>query len=218
MACGLVLSALGDWQGTQGHFLGQMALLGLAHIAYICYFARRIQRKPQDKAPWMTVLCVLIGLVALLTIVPRVPTGALRTAVTVYCVLILTMLRMALQQRDSWFTLGAALFVLSDFILAWNRFVSPVAHATWLIMIPYYAAQWLLFFRASTLPISHVSQEPETQVHHPEEQNPQTQRDQTAPEPGFLILRAVRCVERSQKKHERVHNYKSFFSNLSTSQ
>ena len=154
MACGLVLSALGDWQGTQGNFLGQMALFGLAHIAYICYFARRIQRKPAFKAPWMTVLCVLIGLVALLSIVPRVPTDALRIAVTVYCVLILTMLRMALQQRDSWFALGAALFVLSDFILAWNRFVSPVAHATWLIMIPYYGAQWLLFFRASTLPIS----------------------------------------------------------------
>ena len=154
MACGLVLSALGDWQGTQGNFLGQMALFGLAHIAYICYFARRLQRKSQDKAPWMTVLCVLIGLVALISIVPRVPTDTLRTAVTVYCVLILTMLRMALQQRDSWFALGAALFVLSDFILAWNRFVSPVAHATWLIMIPYYAAQWLIFFRASTLPIS----------------------------------------------------------------
>ena len=34
MAYGLVLSALGDWQGTQGNFFRQMALFGMAHIAY----------------------------------------------------------------------------------------------------------------------------------------------------------------------------------------
>ena len=149
MAYGLVLSALGDWQGTQGNFFRQMALFGLAHIAYICYFASWIKSKQDNKAGWMTWLCVLIGLIALIKVVPMVPSGTLRTGVIVYCLLILTMLRMALRQRDIWFALGATLFVISDFILAWNKFVSPINYASWCIMVPYYGAQWLLFFRAT---------------------------------------------------------------------
>ena len=137
MSYGLVLSALGDWQGTQGNFFRQMALFGMAHIAYICYFASRIKNRQDNKAGWMTWLCVLIGLIALIKVVPMVPSGALRTGVIVYCLLILTMLRMALLQRDIWFALGATLFVISDFILAWNKFVSPINHASWLIMVPY---------------------------------------------------------------------------------
>lgn len=149
MAYGLVLSALGDWQGTQGNFFRQMALFGLAQIAYICYFASRIKSRQDNKAGWMTWLCVLIGLIALIKVVPMVPSGVLRTGVIVYCLLILTMLRMALRQRDIWFALGATLFVISDFILAWNKFVSPINYASWCIMVPYYGAQWLLFFRAT---------------------------------------------------------------------
>ena len=151
MSYGLVLSALGDWQGTQGNFFRQMALFGMAHIAYICYFASRIKNRQDNKAGWMTWLCVLIGLIALIKVVPMVPSGALRTGVIVYCLLILTMLRMALLQRDIWFALGATLFVISDFILAWNKFVSPINHASWLIMVPYYGAQWLLFYRATSV-------------------------------------------------------------------
>lgn len=151
MAYGLVLSALGDWQGTQGNFFRQMALFGLAHIAYICYFASRLENKDNEKAGWRTWLCVLIGVIALIKVVPMVPSGTLKTGVIVYCLLILAMLRMALMQRDIWFALGASLFVLSDFILAWNKFVSPIDYASWCIMIPYYSAQWLLFYRATSV-------------------------------------------------------------------
>lgn len=151
MAYGLVFSALGDWQGTQGNFFRQMALFGLAHIAYICYFSSRLKKKDVEKAGWATWLCVLIALVAFIKVVPMVPSGTLRSGVIVYCLLILAMLRMALRQRDIWFALGAALFVISDFILAWNKFVSPIDHASWCIMVPYYGAQWLLFFRATSV-------------------------------------------------------------------
>lgn len=149
MVYGLVFSALGDWQGTQGNFFRQMALFGLAHIAYICYFASRLENKDNEKAGWATWLCVLIGVAAYIKVVPMVPSGTLRSGVIVYCLLILAMLRMALRQRDIWFALGAALFVISDFILAWNKFVSPIDHASWCIIVPYYGAQWLLFFRAT---------------------------------------------------------------------
>lgn len=151
MAYGLVFSALGDWQGTQGNFFRQMALFGLAHIAYICYFSSRLENKDNEKAGWTTWLCVLIGVAAFIKVVPMVPSGTLRSGVIVYCLLILAMLRMALRQRDIWFALGATLFVVSDFILAWNKFVSPIDHASWFIMVPYYGAQWLLFLRATSV-------------------------------------------------------------------
>ena len=151
MVYGLVFSALGDWQGTQGNFFRQMALFGLAHIAYICYFASRLENKDNEKAGWATWLCVLIGVAAFIKVVPMVPSGTLRSGVIVYCLLILAMLRMALRQRDIWFALGATLFVISDFILAWNKFVSPIDHASWFIMVPYYGAQWLLFLRATSV-------------------------------------------------------------------
>jgi len=40
---------------------------------------------------------------------------------------------------------GATSFFISDYILAWNKFTSPVPHASALIMTTYYAALLLLF-------------------------------------------------------------------------
>jgi uncharacterized membrane protein YhhN len=41
------------------------------------------------------------------------------------------------------------LFVFSDFILAWNKFVEPIEHSRILIMTTYYLAQYLLFIRST---------------------------------------------------------------------
>ena len=51
------------------------------------------------------------------------------------------MLASALYQKDWIFAIGALLFVASDYILAWNKFVSPIAAEKYLIMVPYYLAQ-----------------------------------------------------------------------------
>ena len=62
----------------------------------------------------------------------------------------LMMLVLALLQRSSLFALGAVLFVFSDFILAWVLFVETIDESRLLIMIPYYAAQWLLYIRSTS--------------------------------------------------------------------
>ena len=152
MAIGLVFSAFGDWQGTQGNFLGQMGCFGLAHLAYIGYFGQRIkQHIPKKQAVLRVIPALLLGIVAFTMIVPHAPQGIVQMGVSIYCVLILTMLWMALLQNEWWFGTGAALFVLSDFILAWNKFVNPIDHVSWFIMVPYYTAQWQLFMRAITV-------------------------------------------------------------------
>ncbi len=45
--------------------------------------------------------------------------------------------------------LGAVLFVFSDFILAWNKFVEPVPHRDYIVLVSYFLAQWLLFIRST---------------------------------------------------------------------
>jgi uncharacterized membrane protein YhhN len=59
------------------------------------------------------------------------------------------MLFSALMQRSSLYALGAVLFVFSDFILAWNKFVDPIQHSGLLIMTTYYLGQYLLFIRST---------------------------------------------------------------------
>ena len=152
MAYGLVLSALGDWQGTQGNFLGQMGCFALAHVAYIAYFISRLKHQPDWKLVISAIIpCIILGVVAIFWVIPEVPEGILQIGVSIYCLLILTMMWTAFLQKDWLFALGAALFVCSDFILAWNKFVSPIDDASWCIMVPYYGAQWMLFYRATSV-------------------------------------------------------------------
>jgi uncharacterized membrane protein YhhN len=161
MALGLVFSALGDWQGTQGNFLGQMGCFALAHVAYIGYFISRLCTKLYWKiAISWAIPCIVIGVFAFIKVVPMVPPGVVKIGVGIYCVLILTMMWTAFLQKDWLFALGAALFVCSDFILAWNKFVSPIGYASWWIMVPYFGAQWMLFYRATCVASSVLQKTP----------------------------------------------------------
>lgn len=155
----LIFSAAGDYFGSCGNFLAQMGSFALAHIMYIAYFIGRYfnkverDRKLTMKAKGylaMVVFCTLaLMAVVFVRIVPCTDPGVLRIGVSVYACLICAMMVTALLQRSSLFALGAVLFVFSDFIIAWNRFVEPVPHDQYLILITYFLAQWLLFIRAT---------------------------------------------------------------------
>ena len=155
----LLFSAAGDYFGSCGNFLGQMGFFALAHVMYIVYLAGRYftkverDRKLTLKAKGylsMVVFCTLALLaVVFVRIVPATDQGVIRIGVAVYACLICIMMLCALLQRSSLFALGAVLFVFSDFILAWNKFVEPVPYRTYLVLVPYFLAQWLLFIRAT---------------------------------------------------------------------
>lgn len=155
----LLFSTLGDWCGTVGNFLGQMGSFALAHVFYIWFFVKRYfakvehDRKLTSKAKgYLAMLIVFaIGLLTIVftQIVPAAPAGVVRIGVSVYAVLITTMLLCGMLQRSTLYALGAILFVFSDFILAWNKFVEPVPCSRYLILVTYYLAQWLLFVRST---------------------------------------------------------------------
>ena len=90
-----------------------------------------------------------VEVVALADIIPSVPQGVMRYGVVVYAMLIAFMLWSALQQRSLLFAIGAGLFLASDMVLAWNKFVEPVSYSGYYILVPYYLAQWLLFIRST---------------------------------------------------------------------
>lgn len=155
----LLFSALGDHFGSCGNFLAQMGFFALGHIWFIVYFISRYfkkvepDRKLTGKAKGylaMVIFCATVLLcVVFFRIVPLVPPGVLTIGVSIYAILICTMLVSAMLQRSSLFALGAILFVFSDFILAWNKFVEPVSYRHYLVLVPYFLAQWLLFIRAT---------------------------------------------------------------------
>ena len=155
----LLFSALGDYFGSCHIFLAQMGSFAVGHVFYILYFVKRWKEKMEKKGKPTAkgkgfALMLMIMMLALLTvvfvrIVPCTPEGIIRIGVSIYAVLISTMLFFALMQRSSLFALGAVLFVFSDFILAWNKFVDPIEHSRLLIMIPYYAGQFFLFMRST---------------------------------------------------------------------
>lgn len=161
----LIFSAAGDFFGSAGQLLPQMGCFAVSHIGFILYFALRYHRKVEhdrkltDRAKGyvaMVLFCSAAILTAALTLIaPKAPAGIMQASVIVYACLICIMLVLALLQRSSLFALGAVLFVFSDFILAWALFVGEVPNSSYLIMIPYYGAQWLLFIRSSSFKLKH---------------------------------------------------------------
>lgn len=161
----LFLSALGDLSGSfkatadgDWAFIGQMLFFALAHVFYITYFCisgfrlKRSQKKIEKHdglyLGMVLALCVIIYYNALTRIAPCVDVRLLRICVISYASIITIMLFTALMTKDWILGLGAAFFVMSDFILAWNMFVGDVPAEKYLIMVPYFAAQAIIAGRA----------------------------------------------------------------------
>ena len=70
--------------------------------------------------------------------------GALIAPVAVYLVAILTMAVLAANVGVPAAATGAALFVVSDTLLALNRFVRPIPHGDVAVHVTYHLAQMLL--------------------------------------------------------------------------
>lgn len=159
ISAALFFSALGDWFGTCGSFLPQMGSFAVAHVFYIWFFVKRylakvehdrkLSRKAKGYLAVISVCVAIILAIAFVKIVPCAPEGIIRTGVSIYAVIISAMLMGGLMQRSTLFALGSVLFVFSDFILAWNKFVEPVPYRDYLVLGTYFVAQWLIFVRST---------------------------------------------------------------------
>lgn len=147
-AAAFLLSAAGDFMGSLHLFLPQLSFFALSHIMFVMCFLGMV-RRPVCRSAAMMVGAVLLPaillVVAVVKIIAGIPDISLKIATLLYALIILTMFLCAVTTRCRTLATGAALFVLSDFVLAWNRFTNPIENAVMIIMVSYYSAQLLLF-------------------------------------------------------------------------
>lgn len=156
---GLALGALGDFALTrrsQTAFLAGMAAFALGHVAYIAAFWLRTQSIAGAMPPAALSGRTLVALIALAVLLlstevwlaPR--TGPLRWPVRGYVVVIglmgLTVLLLPPHPENAGagvLQIGAALFILSDLLLALRLFVVPTAKAATTLSLALWPAYWL---------------------------------------------------------------------------
>lgn len=137
----LVLSLLGDvyLMLPADLFVAGLASFLLAHLAYVATFA----------APTGPRL-LAAGAVALVTspvatrVLRNVDATPVRVAVASYMLVIAMMVGSAIASGSLVAASGAILFLTSDSLIAWNRFVKPFAGAQAAIMVTYHLAQLAL--------------------------------------------------------------------------
>ena len=155
----LLFSWIGDCillfadKGELYFIFGLIAFL-IAHILFIRLFFRQKSEKKHSKNPlfWIGFIGVITYLVSMLMFL--FPTlGGLKFPVGIYAMTISIMLVVALKGAFNWennskyiVLFGALFFVVSDSILAINKFHSPIPMATFWIMVTYLVAQFSITY------------------------------------------------------------------------
>lgn len=148
----LVFSAAGDaflvWQDVSPYFDVGLGTFGVAHLFYTFAFG------------WSP-LRLLIGLpylifaIVTISVIAQYTTGIMTFLVALYAILICVMAWRASARveitKNVWQNLpkifgciGAVVFLVSDLVLAVNKFISPVPHFDAINMSTYYSAQMFI--------------------------------------------------------------------------
>jgi len=156
---GVLLSLAGDvflmLSNERRWFLFGLGAFLLAHVAYILGF-----NSPPPPFSAMTFGVAVMVVVTALPLVRRILAGVAQKGlrrlvepVRVYATVISLMLFSALMTlfRTDWLSmpaylvsLGAILFLTSDIVLAWNKFIHPIRRGRLLLMITYHLGQVML--------------------------------------------------------------------------
>jgi uncharacterized membrane protein YhhN len=146
---GLIFSLFGDiWQMlSTRHFLKALICFLITHICYILAF---LTLAPACGFSWPVFPLALVGAVILAYLWPALPT-VMKGAVSVYVAVIVVMVSLAANRALACFSVGALsaaigafLFLVSDAVLAVNRFRRPFRLAQAVILSSYFAGQLLI--------------------------------------------------------------------------
>jgi len=144
---GLLFSLAGDvfLMLPSDKFIAGLISFLIAHLLYIAAFVG----DSGLAAAWWLIPFLIYAALIYRALAPQL--GKLRAPVILYMAVISAMAwqaagRWAKLQDSAAFLafLGAALFVISDSVLALNRFGRPFRSGRLLTLAPYYAAQWLI--------------------------------------------------------------------------
>lgn len=145
---GLLFSLIGDILliFPEKYFLRGLISFCMAHLFYIVAFS---SGRPMTVTLWIPLLLLVYGSVIFLILRPNLNKMAL--PVGLYIIVIMAMAWQA-WERWLWFqngmalcaAVGAVLFLISDSLLAFDRFKRSFKIAEALILSTYFAAQWLI--------------------------------------------------------------------------
>ncbi|HLY18425.1 MAG TPA: lysoplasmalogenase [Bryobacteraceae bacterium] len=145
LALGLAFSTAGDvlLDLDPDYFVFGLGAFLLTHLIYVGLFARNRAAGIHLDPPHLAALLLVLAYSATLSawIVPSV--GALGVPVVFYICAITTMVCTAILARftQRWVAVGAVLFLVSDSLLAIDKFKMPVPARDYLVWITYYAGQ-----------------------------------------------------------------------------
>lgn len=142
ITAGFIFSASGDiLLNLENMFLPGLASFLIAHLLYISAFLSRFVHR---RSGYFRVAVPLVAVILLyLYMIPL--EEHLMIPVSAYIIVITVMMITAAFRGGSVLVYyGAVFFMISDAIIAVNKFVQPVENASYLIMISYYLAQYLI--------------------------------------------------------------------------
>lgn len=135
----LVFSLAGDvfLMLPRNLFVAGLASFLVGHVAYVVGFG------PAEAWPWIVSVGVLAAAVGTPIVRALLRDGhrELLGPVVAYMSVISLMVACAIGDGDPRAIVGAALFMLSDSLIAWNRFVRPLSWAPVTIMVTYHLGQ-----------------------------------------------------------------------------
>lgn len=150
----LIFSLFGDillmfQQDNSLFFLLGLSAFLLAHIFYIIFF-HQVRVKENIKSNiWLAVIVVIYYTALIVFLFPYL--GAMTLPVCIYGIVISFMFMLAMHMLfikiktgGIWMMVGALLFIISDSILAINKFYQPFSIADILIMLTYGFAQFFI--------------------------------------------------------------------------
>jgi uncharacterized membrane protein YhhN len=127
-------------------FLLGLASFLLAHIFYIIFFHHVRVRESINSNPWFLVIVVIYYAALTSWLSPFL--GEMKLPVRIYGIVISIMFMLAMHMfviknkvAGKWMLFGALLFVISDSVLAINKFYEPFDAAGIIIMLTYGLAQ-----------------------------------------------------------------------------
>ncbi|KIE21407.1 membrane protein [Vibrio sinaloensis] len=152
IALGLLVSAIGDLflMHPKDKFLPGLVSFFVAHLVYGYAF---FSQADEHFTHWVPAILFSLGLIIYLLLLPTL--DKMRAPVAVYSVAILLMawgaIEVWIDVRNpfaGYAAMGALVFIVSDVVLAVDRFRSSSAFSRHVIMVTYYTAQILLTLSA----------------------------------------------------------------------
>ncbi|MBN6206744.1 lysoplasmalogenase [Ralstonia pickettii] len=140
---GLLFSSVGD--ATLHWFLIGLSAFFIGHVFYcLGFFSKASFTKLRTAALLPVSVYAVIFAMQLVPALQASGDHSLILPVIAYIIIISLMLWSAVLTGNIFALCGSLLFVISDSILAWNKFIDPVGFAEPLIMLSYYGGQFLI--------------------------------------------------------------------------